>query len=128
MTDSSADLRTPFTYAGAPGIFLLNQACIAVRLAFGPVYQVGSSVRGKAWRDVDVRAVVPDVRFKELFPGIGDTPSDHPAWSVTCTGITLWLCQASGLPVDFQIQSQSRADLEDGRRVELGVFATGGVL
>lgn len=121
------DPRRAETYVGSPGVFLLNQACMVIAAAFDtPAFLVGSAVTTKTRRDVDVRVILPDDRYKELFPGIGANPRTHPLWSLLCSSTALWLAQASGLPVDFQVQSQSRADLEDGPRVALGVFPDGG--
>jgi hypothetical protein len=115
------------TCVGSPDFFLLNQACVAVGLAFDTTpFLVGSAVTSKQRRDIDVRVIVPDDRYKELFPGIGANPRTHPLWSLLCSSTALWLRQASGLPVDFQVQSQSRAAVEDGPRVPLGVFPVGG--
>jgi hypothetical protein len=124
---TQTDPRRAETYVGSPGIYLLNQACAAVAPAFDTTpFLVGSALESKVRRDIDVRVIIPDSRYKELFPGIGDNPRTHALWSLLCSGTALWLGQASGLPVDFQVQSQSRADLEVGRRVALGVFPTGG--
>lgn len=124
----TGDVRRYETQVGSPGVYLLNQACAALVPAFDTTpFLVGSALESKGRRDIDVRVVVSDARYKELFPGIGDNPRTHALWSLLCSGTALWLRQASGLPVDFQVQSQSRADLEHGRRVALGVFPTGGV-
>lgn len=113
------------TRVGSPGFFLLNQACLAVNAAFDTTcYLVGSAVSYPTWRDVDVRVILPDDQFGRLFPGVGGgNPRVHPLWSLLCSSTSLWLGQAAGLPVDFQVQSQTRACSYAGLpRVALGVF------
>lgn len=112
------------TYVGSPGYFLLNQACLAVNTAFDSIcYLVGSSVSYATWRDVDVRIILPNDRFAELFPGLNGNPRTHPLWSLVCSSTSLWLGQATGLPVDFQVQSQAKASFYQGQpRVPLGLF------
>jgi len=40
-----------------------------------------------------------------------------------CTAISLQLSQATGLPIDFQIQAQTEANAEyPGKRSALGIF------
>jgi hypothetical protein len=109
---------------GSPGFFLLNQACLAVRHAFGSVFLVGSAIASKDYRDVDVRVIVGDDQFERLFPGLTGNPRLHPLWSLLCSSISVHLSQASGLPVDFQIQAQTVANDKFGgeRRIPLGLF------
>lgn len=100
-------------FIGAPGFFLLNQACRIVweayPEAFG-LYLVGSSLRRRSYRDVDLRLILPDEDYKKLFPGISSNGWLHPLWSLTCSSISLYLSKASNLPIDFQIQSQTEAN------------------
>lgn len=109
---------------GSPGLFLLSQACIAVKYALGVPYLVGSAITTKEYRDVDVRVIVDDTEYERLFPGLTGNPRVHPLWSLLCSAVSLHLAQASGLPVDFQIQSTSIAEAKFGgcRRIALGVF------
>lgn len=117
------------TCVGSPGFFLLNQACLAVREAFGQVpFLVGSATFRKDWRDVDVRLMLADDVFEARFPGCASNPRTHALWSLTCSGISLWLSQASGLPVDFQVQRASvaaeRYALANHTRIPLGFYTT----
>lgn len=112
------------TYVGAPGFFLLNQACLAVNAAFDTTcFLVGTAVAYRSWRDVDVRAILPDQQYQRLFGEAAVPPRTHPLWSLLCSSTSLWLGQCTGLPVDFQIQSQTRATAYAGRpRIPLGFF------
>lgn len=109
-------------YVGAPHFYNLNQACALINRAYpqGMCYLVGSSLTTKEYRDVDIRLMLPDEEYDRIFGG-GDWA--NPLWSLTCTSLSLWLHQQTGLPVDFQIQRQTQAnELHDGKRSALGIF------
>lgn len=102
-------------YIGAPQFFYLDQAVRIVNDAFDfgfGCFLVGSSLRKREFRDVDVRCIVPDEDFERLFPGAGTATWRHPTWSLVCSSIALYLSERSGLPVDFQIQSMTEANRE----------------
>jgi hypothetical protein len=112
-------------YIGAPHFFNLNQACLTLNQAFGfgHIYLVGSSIERRDFRDVDVRCILPDEKFAQLFSGLTGDPTRNAFWSLLCSSISLWLSQHSGLPVDFQIQQQTVANAENnGPRHALGLF------
>lgn len=113
-------------YVGQPGFNLLNLACWPIVHALGVPYLVGSATNAKGWRDVDVRVMLDDARFAELF---GDTRGHrtNPLWALMCGAIASHLSHATGLPVDFQIQSQTDVDTHAYRgltRIPLGIFPT----
>lgn len=94
---------------GMPAGIWLNKFGVIVRDYFGHVpYQVGSSLKTKDWRDVDVRVILPDDEFRALFGDLGNYVNPKLA------AITLAFCalgkQMTGLPVDFQIQPQTHAN------------------
>ena len=94
--------------------FNLQQACQALRLAFGiNTYHVGSSLNRADYRDVDLRCILPDEEF-DAFIGRRYTPKHH----LLNVAISEWLAARSGLPIDFQFQRQTEANLEnpDGMR------------
>lgn len=116
-------------YIGAPGFFLLNQACRMVEEAFPEslgVYLVGSSITRRDFRDVDLRLMLLDEDYTKMFPGIGNNGWLHPRWSLVCSSIALYLSKASGLPVDFQIQDQTSANrdypMNNHPRCAMGLF------
>jgi hypothetical protein len=118
-------------FIGAPQIFNLNQACSTLTAAFGhTIYLVGSAIERRDYRDVDVRCILDDVEYDRMFPGLfkdgkRNSSSQYNAlWSIMCSSISLWLAQASGLPVDFQIQRQTEANSEypNQSRHPLGIW------
>jgi hypothetical protein len=124
---SAPPKRTRANYVAAPHYFLLSQACAVINQAFQSgfgCYLVGSSITRKDYRDVDVRMIIDDVEFEKLFPGAKDGPQYNGLWSLMCASISLYLSQASGLPIDFQIQAQSVANSIPDRteRQALGIF------
>jgi hypothetical protein len=110
-------------YIPAPHFYSLNQACSIVNRAldgFG-CYLVGSSLERRDYRDVDVRFIMSDEAYDRMFWGNGGWL--NPLWSLMCTSISLWLSEQTKLPIDFQIQRQTQANLEhDGLRSALGFF------
>jgi hypothetical protein len=128
---SEGEKRIKHNYVGAPAAFRLELACHHLKEAFcrkgGGIYQVGSTLQRPDWRDVDVRLMLPDDEFKELFPD-AETHWEHdPRWLVINVAIALWLKDASGLNVDFQFQPQSHANARhNGRRNALGMIFSKG--
>lgn len=108
---------------GMPASILLQTFGVWIRDAFGHVpYQVGSSVHGKEWRDVDVRLILPDDEFHALFPGYRSGSQIDAKWSLVCAAISALAQQQTGLPVDFQIQSQTEANERYSPRAGIGTF------
>lgn len=110
----------------SPHFYNLNQACALINRAFpeGMCYLVGSSLKRRDYRDVDVRLMLPDAEYDRIFVA-GDWT--NPYWSLLCTSISLWLRQQTDLPIDFQIQRQTQANETHGRstgnkRSALGIF------
>jgi hypothetical protein len=113
-------------YVPAPAFFRLNHACLVVNRAFGSgfgCYLVGSALVRRDFRDVDVRLILPDSEYARLFrdPQGGWL---NPLWSLLCVTVSLWMSQGTGLPIDFQIQSQTHANEAHpgGARAALGIF------
>lgn len=113
-------------YIGAPACFALELAMVQVNAAFGvdASYVVGSALERQDWRDVDVRLLLDDAQFAREFP---DAHLDHwehdVKWLVVTTAIAGWLSKVTGLPVDFQIQPQTRANARhSGRRNAVGLL------
>lgn len=73
-------------------------------------YHVGSSLTGKEWHDVDVRAILNDDEWIAEF-GAPPTNWDHePKWVVLCWSLSLLGRDMTGLPIDFQIQPMRHAN------------------
>ena len=105
-------------YIGAPACFALELAVRQVCEAFGVYrgeqfsgcYVVGSALERPDWRDVDVRLILGDNRFAEIFPDAGSQWEHDARWLLLTTTISQWLTSATGLPVDFQFQPMSHAN------------------
>ena len=90
-------------------------------------YQVGSSVFGREWRDVDVRLILPDDEFDALFPGDGSQDYRDPRWALLCDALSELGRVQTGLPIDFQFQRTTEANEEfTGPRSALGLLAVRG--
>lgn len=112
-------------YLAATALFQLNHAAVILNRAFDSTcYLVGSCMRTKEYRDVDVRLILFDEEYDRLFPGTkGRAPQTNALWSVMCVSISEHLSRLTGLPVDFQIQRMTQANEEyDGPRNALGIF------
>lgn len=108
---------------GMPAFLHLNTFGREIGEAFGRLpYLVGSAARGKQWRDVDVRLMLPDDEFDALFPGHTKPDSVDGRWSLLCAAISELGRFRTGLPIDFQFQRTSDANERyDGVRHALGL-------
>jgi hypothetical protein len=127
VTDAEPQ-KTRANWLAAPAAFILNQECCLLREAFGyHVYLVGSCIKRRDYRDVDVRCILPDEEFDALFPNIGTRGHQFNArWALMSITVSEWLRARTGLPVDFQFQRQTQANEEfPGReypRHALGIY------
>lgn len=82
--------------------------------AFGSIpYQVGSSLTQKRdWRDVDVRLILSDSQYASQGFGDPEYPHDNPRWMAMCVAFSHYGRQITGLPIDFQIQQQTKANAD----------------
>lgn len=119
------------TKLGAPALDRLIMACLFVREAFdAEPYLVGSALASNpkdGYRDVDVRVLLPDERFKALFetdhvPHAGA----HPLKILMESAIAEYLTRVTALPVDFQIQQFTDANARfKGERMPLSFLLRG---
>ncbi|MGW1527554.1 hypothetical protein [Streptomyces sp. NPDC002159] len=73
---------------GMPATLHLNAFGRDIAEAFGQTpYLVGSAAVGKEWRDVDVRLMLPDEQFDQLFPEHGKPDRTDGLWSLLCASI-----------------------------------------
>jgi hypothetical protein len=109
-------------------LYNLDAACRLISRAFdgGPPYLVGTAGLGGAatYRDVDVRLMLDDEEFAAACP-------TRARWELLCAAISAYLCERTGLPVDFQVQRTQEANERFGGqpRNPLGMgrtFAGGG--
>lgn len=91
------------------GIWLHKFGTI-VRDYFGHVaYHVGSSLKTKDWRDVDVRLILDDDEFEERF-GRNHSAEGNPKLAAITLAFAALGKEMTGLPIDFQIQPQTWAN------------------
>lgn len=111
--------------------YRLDQAVLPIRRAFdqwgGGTYLVGSAAKSRDARDVDVRTIVDDHMWDALF---GPFPL---LWEALCLGLTSWLREQTGLPIDYQVQRLTEANeqhsVKDGHfRSALGIGYSGGAV
>lgn len=116
--DEAPTVRKKGIYIGAPACFALELACRQICEAFGGhhCYVVGSCLEKPDWRDVDVRYILEDADFEVLFPGAtlheggGGCWEQDPRWLLMTVSISEHLSRVTGLPIDFQFQSQTHAN------------------
>lgn len=121
--------RPKATHVGAPACFALELVARHVCEAFGAYddagvgcYVVGSSLERPDWRDVDVRLMLKDDAFAELFPKAGDHWENDARWLLLTTAISEHMSKVTGLPIDFQIQPMTRTnERHKGPRNAIGV-------
>lgn len=111
-------------YVGAPAMFHLQNACLFINEALddkrpsvktfgrgGSCYLVGSCLTKRDFRDVDVRFIMGDEQFTEMFGSVEEGHAwMHARWSLINTALADYLRRLTGLPIDFQIQSQTYAN------------------
>ena len=111
-------------FVGMPAAIRLDAFAARVSDAFGGnvPYQVGSSLAGRDWRDVDVRLILDDDEFAAMFPDYARISQLDPKWALLCDALSEIGRQMTGLPIDFQIQSMTDANgKHDGPRNALGL-------
>lgn len=104
---------------GMPAALYLEQFGEVCADFFGVhVYQVGSSLKGPKWRDVDVRVILDDKTYAAL--GLGDPRGDHTnrRWVALTLAFSALGKQMTGLPIDFQVQQMTYANKTFGRKGE----------
>lgn len=93
-------------YLSLVDLMRINTACLPLSFGDGHVgtFLVGSALRRRDYRDVDVRAMVHDEEFDAMF-------ATRPEfWSTVCLTTSEYLRAATGLPIDFQVQRMSDAN------------------
>ncbi len=126
MADDEPPGRKPMLIGtGMPATILLEAFGSWLYAAFGETaYQVGSSVHGKTWRDVDLRIMLDDDKFNAMFPNHSAGYNQQDArWALICAAISELAKAQTGLPVDFQFQRTSDANrLYKGARQPLALY------
>lgn len=95
---------------GMPQGIWLNKFGVIVEQVFGHApYQVGSSLKTKDWRDVDVRLILPDDEYDAMF-GKQRLNYVDPKLAGLTLAFSALAKEMTGLPVDFQFQRQTHAN------------------
>ena len=90
----------------------LQTAVYWLCMGFGwRVYLVGSCLKKRDFRDVDLRCILLEEE-EDIF--------QHPKSTVIQIALSEYLSNMTGLPIDFQFQTQKEADRYDGQRICLG--------
>ena len=94
---------------------LLNEWCKLIQIDFregyGP-FHVGSSLKSKDYRDIDIRLILPDDMFDLLFPDAVFYPYPRGRLAHANTAYSIYAQRATGLPIDFQFQRMTEANKE----------------
>lgn len=94
-------------YLDVPEVRILDHWCEALRLSFQrEVYLVGSVLQGPDHRDVDVRIMLTDEEMASLPMHVLDLNMMLSRWGQ----------QATGLPIDCQVQTLAEFTTEGGPR------------
>lgn len=98
---------------GMPAMLHLDQFGSQIWSAFGqPAYLVGSALRGKGWRDVDVRLILSDEEYEAMDLGDPKDPHRNDKWVALVMAFSALGKQMTGLPIDFQIQQRTWANTQ----------------
>ena len=96
---------------GMPAAHYLDEFAGHVSSAFDDhygVFLVGSALKSKQWRDVDVRIILPDERYAKM--GFGNPFHQNAKRAALEMAFSALGKHMTGLPIDFQIQQQTDAD------------------
>ena len=85
----------------------LNIACRPLHNFGYGTFHVGSSLRTRNFRDVDLRCILPNKEFDAMF----GTPDD-PRLKFLNVAISEWVQARTQLPIDFQFQRMTDANDE----------------
>ncbi len=97
---------------GMPQWLYLNIFGKIVFNAFGAYpYLVGSAGNGKVWRDIDVRLILDDAEYKRIVGAKSNRLYNSRLVAFNMAFAELGK-RITGLPIDFQIQEQTRANEE----------------
>lgn len=106
-------------YLSPPDFHRLDFACRPIVAAFGqPVYLVGSVLRTAAYRDIDLRLILNDDEAAPFAGKVG---------LLVSIALSDLIAKAANqrAPIDFQIQSMTEANAEDGARNPIGIPGIG---
>lgn len=111
----------PWCHLDAPDLDRLDLASLVVAEALATPYLVGSCLDRPDYRDVDIRVILDDKQHRRLF----ERPHRDPLRHLVQVAITEHYVRATGLRIDFQIQSRAAAAKHTGPRHPLGIYPHG---
>lgn len=90
---------------GMPAWIKLHHFAEVLRQAFGvsPVL-VGSALRTKRPRDVDIRVELPDREYHDTIGPIRECNVPGTKWAAICLAFSALGKEMTGRPIDFQVQ------------------------
>jgi len=111
---------------GMPASMYLSEFGTLVWHAFGTMpYLVGSALRTRQWKDVDVRLILDDEVYAAMGFGEPGYGQHNGKWVSLCMAYSALGRHMTGLPIDFQIDQQTFANnAHDGPRSALGRLFT----
>lgn len=112
----------PWSYLDAPVLDKLDLASVLVGRTLDTPYLVGSCLTTPDYRDVDIRVILSDERYDELFKA--PRPCADPLRHALQVYFTEHYAKATGLRIDFQIQRRTDANKQypGGGRHPLGIY------
>lgn len=108
---------------GMPAHLKLELFASVLQDVFGEMpYLVGSARNAKqGWRDVDIRLILSDEDYASWFGDVA-LEGHNRKWAAMCMAFASLGREMTGLPIDFQIQQQTKANRQhDGQRDCLGM-------
>lgn len=124
--DEAIEVAKSGAGVGMPATLKLEQFGRELHEAFGHrAYLVGSALRTRKWRDVDVRLILPDDEFDRLLGPLTKPRCCNVRWNAYCLAFTARGREITGLPIDFQIDRQTQANRDYPQpRSALGILTS----
>ncbi len=100
-------------YLGVTQFIELRFACAIVKGTFTEgfgMYLVGSALKRRDWRDVDVRHIIADAEFVQRFGEYIEPYDRNKFLRAFNPGVSAWMSAAAKLPVDYQVQPITKAN------------------
>ena len=108
-----SEAKTYAHYLGVTQFIELRFAAAIVKGTFHSsygIYLVGSAMKRRDWRDVDVRHIISDDEFSERFGEFVEPYERNHFLRAFNLGVSAWISAASKLPVDYQVQPITKAN------------------
>jgi hypothetical protein len=108
----SANPSKSYPGIGMPSCLYLHEFGEVLSHAFDGAYayQVGSSLFGSRWRDVDIRIMLDDEKYAAMGFGDPDRPHSNAKWCAYTMAFSELGRRMTGLPIDFQVQQTTWAN------------------